>query len=194
MKKRKTFTGMAIFIAILILGVGYAAVSDISLNLTGTANVKANAEFSVEFDTGHTVVVTPNDTKVTWDQDDLRDVVVGKYTDDLNATMTVNLDSTHRTASAIYKIDNNSADLKATVTAAVTTDFADANADYLGVTTELYSDVDCETELNNTELAPGDSAYLKVTVSLTKLPVNDITNAQFNITTTAKPVEVTLGN
>lgn len=192
MKKRKTFTGMAIFIAILILGVGYAAVSDVSLNLNGTANVKANAEFVVEYDTGHTVKLSTNET-ITWADSDVRAVVAGEYNDASNATMTVNLDAEHRSASATYKIDNLSEELKATVAAEITSDIPEGKKEYLKVEEELYADEDCTELLNDTQLAPEESAYLKVTVSLIKLPVTDITNAEFKITTTATPVEVTLG-
>ena len=193
MKRRKTFVGMTILLAILVLGVGYAAVSDIPLILNGTANVKANADFSVQYDTGHTVVVTPANTQITWDDSDVRDVVDGKYVDTEIATMTVNLDSEHRTATAIYKIDNLSEELKATITSEITTDFDETKADYLTVTQGLYTTDACDELLENKEVAPGESAYLKVTVSLTKLPVEDINDAQFTITTTAQAVEVELG-
>ena len=45
MQKRRTFTVMAILIAVLILGIGYAALTATTLNLNGTANVKANPDF-----------------------------------------------------------------------------------------------------------------------------------------------------
>lgn len=194
MKKRKTFIGMTIFIAILVLGVGYAAVSDVSLLLTGTANVQANAEFKVEYDTEDTVEVSP-DTEMTWADSDIRDVVTGNYTDEATATMTVNLDSTNRTASATYKIDNVSSELNAIITASIVSeDFTTPNDEYLLATPELFADEDCQTPLADSELAPGESAYLKVTVSLTKLPVDPIENATFTITTTAEPVAVELND
>lgn len=192
MKKRKTFIGMAIFISILILGVGYAAVSNVPLNLNGTANVKANAEFVVEYDTDHIVKLSTSET-ITWADSDVRAVVVGEYTDASNATMTVNLDTEHRSASATYKIDNLSEELKATVVAEITSDIPEEKKEYLKVEEELYADEECTKLLNDTQLDQNKSAYLKVTVSLVKLPVTDITNADFKITTIATPVEVTLG-
>ena len=39
MKKKKTFTSMAIVIAILILGVGYASITEIPLNLNEVPSV-----------------------------------------------------------------------------------------------------------------------------------------------------------
>ena len=195
MKKRKTFIGMVVFIAILVLGIGYAEIADIPLLLNGTANVQANAEFKVEYDSSHTIKVSP-DTEMTWADGDIRDVVVGEYNTENKtvATMTVNLDSVNRSASAIYKIDNLSQELKATLTTEITTDFLETNADYLQATPELFADEDCTEPLGNTVLGTDGSAYLKVTVSLKKLPVEPIENAVFTITTTAEPVPVELTN
>lgn len=193
MKKRKTFVGMAIFLAVLVLGVGYAAVSGVELNLTGTANVKANADFSVLYDNTHTVALSTSD-KVQWDDNTEYAVVAGAYdsNDQTKATMTVYLDSANRSAYAVYKIVNRSAELKATLTTEVSSQFEDTAANYLSASTELYSDEDCTVALGSTELAPSGVAYLKVTVELTKLPVEDIVNAGFNITVDATPVDAEL--
>jgi len=193
MKKKKTFTSMAIVIAILILGVGYAAVTEIPLNLNGSANVHANADFNVQYDTAHQVKVTPN-ANVTWEEKSNPAVVTGSYEDTLNANMTVYLDSANRTASAIYKIDNKSGELKATIASEITNDFTEGNADYLSLEQALYANEACTELLNTTQLAPGQSAYLKVTVSLVKLPVDDIVDASFSVGLTATPVEVELSN
>lgn len=195
MKRKNTFTGMAIFIAILILGVGYAAISDIPLYLNGTANVKANAEFVVEYDNDHTVILSTNDT-IAWADSDDRAVVAGEYVNASTATMTVNLDAEHKSAYAIYKIDNLSEELKATVAADITTNIPTEKQEYLKVEQELYTSEACDDNdtLEDTQLAKNESAYLKVTVSLVKLPVEDITDATFTITATATPVEVTLNN
>lgn len=195
MKKRKTFTSMAIVIAILILGVGYAAIAEIPLTLNGSANVHANADFNVQYDTNHEVKVTPN-ANVTWEEKSNPAVVTGSYEDTLNANMTVYLDSANRTASAIYKIDNKSGELKATIASEITNDFTEDNANYLSLEQALYTTEACtDTDLlNTTQLAPGQSAYLKVTVSLVKLPVDDIVDASFSVGLTATPVEVELSN
>jgi hypothetical protein len=125
MRKRKTFIGMFIIIAILILGVGYAAINGIELFVNGTANVKANADFTVEYDTEHTVALSTTE-KVEWTSGDVA-VVSGEYTDSTSATMTVYLDSTHRNASAVYKIVNKSQELKATVDANVSSEISGNN-------------------------------------------------------------------
>ena len=188
MKKRKTFIAMVIVIAILLLGIGYAAVSNVTLNLTGTANIKANADFAVEYDTSHTVVVDPNDT-VEWAQNDNRAVVAGSYQSTTAAIMTVYLDSSNTAATAIYKVDNNSTELGATLAASIT-QISGANAEYFSnITAVYYTDANCTQALGNNTLAAGDSAYLKVTVGLAKSPINDITSASFSVTTTATPQE-----
>ena len=188
MRKRKTFIVMIILLAILVLGVGYAAVSNITLNLNGTANIKANADFSVVYDTSHTVGKSTNDT-VAWAENNNQPVVAGAYTNTSTATMTVYLDSTHSSAYAIYKVDNNSSELGATLSTSIT-QISGGNAQYFNdVTAAYYTDANCTTALGNSTLAHGQSAYLKVTVSLKKSPVSDITGATFSVTTTATPQE-----
>lgn len=187
MKSKKTFTVMSILIAVLVLGVGYAAVSEVPLNLTGSVNVKANAEFVVKYDkANHEVAVSTDETI------DTKAVVAGEYMDESNATMTVNLDSTHRSAYAIYKIVNLSEELKATISAQVN-GFGEEHEDYLAVSHKLCTTETCDVSLEDNQLGKNEVAFLKVTVSLTKLPVEDIANAQFTITTKATPVEVEIG-
>ena len=65
MKKKRTFTIMGILIAVLVLGIGYAAIADIPLLITGTANIVADSDFSVVFDTTHTVGLTAYNGNVT---------------------------------------------------------------------------------------------------------------------------------
>lgn len=185
MKKRNTFIAMAILLAVLILGIGYAAVSNVTLNINGEANVKANADFTVVFDQEHTVVKSTTDT-IAWTTTDMKPVVAGAYTDDLNATMTVYLDKDHRTASATYKIDNKSEELGSTLTAAVTPVDGEY-ADYFEITKE-FTDKDSAPFAEGTSvLAAKDSAFVKVTVTLKKLPVEDIAGKTFKVQITADP-------
>lgn len=193
MQKRRTFTVMAILIAVLILGVGYAAITNRTLNLNGTANVKANADFTVEYDTNHTVVTSNTGTGTTFDDEGTtRTVVTGAYTSTSVATMTVWFDNTHREATAIYKIDNKSSELGASLAATITNvDESGLNEDYFDpVEAEYYSDAACTTALTSSDIVDaGHSAYLKVTVRLAKTPLDDITGATFTVVTTATPQE-----
>ena len=173
MKKRKTFIAMALVVAVLVLGVGYAAINNINLTVNGTGNVTANSDFTVAFDKAHTVVVTNG--------------AAGTYTNDLTATMTVSLDSTNTVQTAVYKIDNKSAELSANLEATVSNVDTDLDK-YVNVTTALYSDAECTTVLSG-PVAKNETAYLKVTASLEKNPSQDVNNKTFTITVTASPVD-----
>ena len=185
MKKRRTFTVMIILIAVLVLGVGYAAISNVILNITGSANIVADADFSVVFDTAHTVTVTPS-TNVSFGGSS-HPVSAGAYTDTLNATMTVYLDKNNTTATACYKINNNSTSLAASISPSVTP-IGSPNTNYFGtITTGLYSDSGCSTAFSG-NLAAGQSVYLKVTVPKGSTePAQDVADASFGVTITATP-------
>lgn len=197
MQKRRTFTVMAILIAVLVLGIGYAAVSNITLNLNGTANVLANPDFTVVYDTTDTVQVSNTGTGSTFVDDSVdpsvtRTVVTGAYTSTSVATMTVWFDNTHREATAIYKIDNNSSELGARLAATITNvDANGSNEDYFDpVEATYYSDSSCTTALTSSDIIEhGESAWLKVTVRLAKSPLNNISGATFTVVTTATPEE-----
>lgn len=186
MKKRKTFTIMAILIAVLILGVGYAAISNITLTVNGTANIKADADFSVVFDTSHTVGLSDSNSTVTIGGNSYA-VVAGAYTNTETATMTVYLDKDHTSVYAIYKIHNASTQLAASLTPSVT-QVASPNTTYFGtIGADIYTDAACTTALSG-NLAAGSDAYLKVTVPKGSVePVQDVTGASFTITVVAEP-------
>lgn len=188
MQKRRTFTVMAILLAVLVLGIGYAAVSSVTLDLNGTANIKANADFTVEYDTNHTVGKSSTDTITVGS--DTHAVVEGAYTSTSVATMTVWLDNTHREVSAIYKIDNKSSELSASLAATITS-ITGTNETYFDpIEATYYSDAACTQALGTGDVVEhGQSAYLKVTVRLAKSPLDDITGATFKVVTTASPEE-----
>ncbi len=187
MKKRRTFTVMIILIAVLVLGVGYAAISNVVLNITGSANIVADADFSVVFDTGHDVLVTPASSTTISFGGSNHPVAAGAYTDTLNATMTVYLNKDNTSASACYKIDNNSSTLAASISPSVTP-IGSPNTAYFGnITTALYSDSGCSTAFSG-NLAAGQSVYLKVTVPKGNTePAQDVADASFGVTITATP-------
>ena len=184
--KKRTFTIMAIIIAVLVLGIGYAAIADIPLTITGSANLLADSDFSVEFDTTHTVLVDPSSATVTMNSVQ-HAVVAGAYTDKDDATMTVYLDKDHASGSACYKIDNKSTALSATITPSVTQISSPNNAYFGTITTALYSDANCTTSFSG-NVAAGSSVYLKVTVPKGSTePAQDVTNAAFTVSITASP-------
>lgn len=176
MKKRKTFIGMALVLAILILGVGYAAINTVNLNINGTANVTANADFKVVFDEQDAIEVNGGASGAA-----------AQYTGELTATMTVSLDSTNTEQTAVYKIDNNSSELSATLVANVTNDDTTLNK-YVNVETQLYADENCTQALNG-PVAKDESAYLKVTATLVNNPAQDVQGKTFTVTVTANPAD-----
>ena len=186
MKKKRTFTVIAILVAVLVLGVGYAAISNVVLNITGTANVVADADFAVEFDTAHTVLVNPSTGTVTLGGNNYPPVA-GAYVDKDDATMTVYLDKNNTSVSACYKIDNKSTALAASVSATVT-QVGSPNTNYFGTITQaFYSDAACTTSFSG-NVAAGGSVYLKVTVPKgTTEPAQDVTGASFSVSITATP-------
>ena len=188
MKKKRTFTVMAILIAVLVLGIGYATVSNVTLYLNGTANINSNFDFDVEYDTTHTVVLSSSDT-TTDSSSQSHPVVAGAYTDTTHATMTVWLDKDHQEVYAIYKVDNNSDEIDAVLTTSITS-VSGANAVYFTEPTGVYyTDAACTDALGSEVLPHGQTAYLKVTIGLASTPLNDITGATFAVTTTAAPQE-----
>ena len=186
MNQRRTYIIMIILIAVLLLGVGYATISNITLNLNGTANVAADADFSVEYDTTHIVGLTADSGNVTLGSNTYAPVA-GSYTDTTHATMTVYLDKDHTSVSACYKIDNKSDSLAASITPNVT-QVSNTYAAYFGtITTGLYSDSSCSTAFSG-NVAAGSSVYLKVTVPKGSTPPpSDVTGASFSVTITAEP-------
>ena len=172
MKKRKTFIAMALIIAVLLLGVGYAAITNIVLTINGTANITANADFDVTFDVDHTVTGTN---------------ATGSYTNETTATMTVNLDSTNTEATAVYKVHNESEELSATLTATVKNVDADLDK-YTDITTKLYTDEAC-TQALAAPIKKDEVAYVKVTATLTSNPAQDVLNKSFTVEITAEPAD-----
>ena len=89
MKNRKTFFGLALLLAVLTLGIGYAALSNVTLNITGTATgTPDSSNFKVELsEQAEDIVVdkTAANANVAVD---------AKVTDTLNASLTVSNMST----------------------------------------------------------------------------------------------------
>lgn len=174
MKKRKTYIVMAVLIAAVVLGVGYAAITNIGLQINGTASATAHEEnFKVKFDDDTEIAtdktnVSANSTSV---------VVTPGITDDHNATLTVSgLTTTGDTVTATYTVKNISEELSATIAAGAV---QNSNTEYFDVTSVVN---------NPATIAPNGSTTVTVTVELIKTPIADQT-ATLTIPFTATPVE-----
>jgi len=163
MKKKNTYVGLVILLAVLMLGIGYAAMSNITLNIGGAAGANVEDEnFKVKF-TG-----TPQTSG---------DNITATITDDHNATINVSLVAKGDKATATYTILNDSADLSAKVAVPTITN---SNTDYFTVTTDMVAE---ET------LIAGNSTTVTVTVELVKTPIDQDENANISISFVASPVQ-----
>lgn len=153
MKRKNTLVGMALLIAVLMLGVGYA-LDTRTLSIDGTVDVTASSEnFKVEF-TAASAADTSNTASVD-------------TTDKTKATLTVTtLKSVGDTATATFTVSNNSA---AGISANIPVPeiVENENGDYFEVTTDWTATTLLPTDGSN-------SKVMTVTVKLIKAPVSDI--------------------
>ena len=141
--------GGILLVAILLVAVGYAAISNVGLKISGTATSKANqSNFVVEMigtpttSGDGTTVATINESKKT------------------EGTMTVSgLNAKGETATAVYTVKNQSQDLSADLTAKATS------------TNEEYFEVICE--LDKTTLKAQEETTMIVKVKLLKTPIDE---------------------
>ena len=147
MKKRNTLLSVALLLAVVILGVGYAAASGPWV-VEGTATAKAS-ELDVEF---------------------VQEGSTGTVESDVKATMEVELDEIGEEATATFVILNNS---KAGIAAEINADNITVAYEG-GASTSEYFEV-TKTLAEPTKLASGDSTTLTVTVRLKKVGLTDVT-------------------
>lgn len=181
MKKTKGTITVLLVLAILILGVGYA-LSNTELNINGTLGLTADqANFKVKF-----TEARKRDPSVT--SENIEPTVTPAITNDLLATFIVkNFTCVDDSVVLEYDVTNESDDLKATVTAAVKSDFG--NKEYFTVVPSFTDGSSNPT----TTINAGDTATLYVTVKCIKTPTSNVEDAITNgiITLTAAPVEAT---
>lgn len=160
MKKKRTFIGIAIFVAVLMLGIGYAAISAIPLSIAGTANAApSDANFKVKFDETVTPTISKSNENIE---------VLASITDETHASITVNNLSTNGdNAQATYTIKNESPELSAELALGTITN---SNTDYFEVTADFA---------DTTVTATTKTTTITVTVKLIKTPAE---NQSANIT------------
>lgn len=153
------------------MAIGYAALTNTTLTITGTAAATADQEnFKVYF-TGENTVKEPN-----------ADVSVTVNNGEQNATVNITgLSAKDDTAYAILEIINNSNDVNAesinVTTSQTDTSFFDIEA------------VMCEddgTELSDYSVASGSKTYVKVSATLLQTPTEDV-DTTISVTITATP-------
>lgn len=173
MKKRKTLLGLGLLALVLVLGVGYAAISGVDLSISGTA---ATATEATDLKVSFNGTVTPTDAT--------SGKVVGTATDgSLTGTITVTDLLLNETVSAVYELKNEETDVDAIVKLAESNGIVNSNTEFFQVTTSL----DSNAELN---VAAGSNGTAKVTVNvkLIKTPVTrEEGTANITINLTADP-------
>jgi uncharacterized membrane protein len=149
--------------AVLIIGVGYAAIQNITLYIEGTANANADqANFTVKLSGTPKV---SDETKVT-----------ASVVDDTHATLNVSgLTVKGESVTATYTIQNTSADLSADLSASVT----NSNNEYFKVTQEIAK----------SNIEKGAATTITVTVELIKTPITASETSTIGVTVTAAPVQ-----
>lgn len=163
MKNKKSMLTLGILALVLILGVGYAVVSNVGLSISGTASV-GESELKVSFEG----TVTPDSDKVTGT------AVKGGKTGTISVTgLTLN-----EVVSIDYTIQNEETDVDANV---IKANIINDKAEFFEVTTD--------TDTTAKSIAAGATGTVKVNVKLIKTPVNkddSTANITVNLTASAK--------
>lgn len=164
MNRKKTLYGLGLLALILVLGVGYAAVSEVTLNIDGSATV-ANEALKVSF---NGVTDTEDDGKV----------VASSTDNSLNASIQVTSLTLNEEVSATYTIKNQETDVDANV---IKKQISNDKPEFFEVTTSV--DDSAET------ITAGGTGTVTVTVRLIKTPIEtDDSTANIQIDLTASPV------
>ena len=169
MKSNSTrVVGLVLIVAVLLVAIGYAAITSVTLNINGTANATTNSDnFVVRF-TGTPTV--SDRSKVT---------ATLSTTDQLKATMNVEgLTAKGDTATATYTIENASPDLSAALTATT----SNTNTEYFDVTYAFAKGT----------IAHGETTTITVTVELKKTPIKDNVSSDIGVVITAEPQQPTV--
>ena len=154
---------ITIIVTVLLLGLGYAAIQNITLNITGTAVAETKQEnFNVRF--FGTPVVSDGA------------MVIASIINNQEATMNVSgLTEKGQKITATYEIKNESGDLSADLKIATT----NSNKEYFIISSKLAK----------TSLVAGEDTNVVVTVELIKTPINESVSTNIGVNMTAMPVQ-----
>lgn len=156
MKSKSTIITLLLAVAILVLGIAYAALASQTLSVTGSATVATSADnFKVDFTTTSNEITTTAPTGVT---------ATASRTGERTAAITVTgLTTKGQEVIATLPIKNN--------TPAEANVYAQLNITASGTTNEWFT---ITSELEDTSaLAPGASTNLKVKIKLNKTPITE---------------------
>ena len=174
MKNKKSLLSLSLLALVLVLGVGYAVVSSVSVKLGGTANV-ANSDLNVEIT--NAVATTNVDEKVVDFTHELSD-------NNLTSDFTLNDMVLDEIVTITYTVTNNETDVNATLALAESVVLTNSNPEHFEVDYEIS---DATTDLENAD----NTMTVVLTVKLIKTPVDSASNStRVGVTFTASPSEV----
>ena len=166
MGKNTKIVGGVLLVAIILVAVAYAAITNVELNINGVGNAQAKQEnFKVEF-IGTPSTSGKGTTTATINESD-------KTKGTVNVT---GLTAKGDEATATYTVKNLSSDISADLTAEATS------------SNQTYFEVICSLE--KTTLKAQEETTLKVTVRLLKTPIDETKedlNSDIDVTLTAEP-------
>ena len=166
MSKNTKIVGGVLLVAIILVAVAYAAITNVELNINGVGSAQAKQEnFKVEF-IGTPSTSGKGTTTATINSDD-------KTQGEVNVT---GLTAKGDEAVATYTVKNLSSDISADLTAEATS------------SNQAYFEVICSLE--KTTLKAQEETTLKVTVRLLKTPIDETKedlNSDIDVTLTAEP-------
>ena len=163
MKNRKKMITTALIVLVLLLGVGYATVSSVSLNINGTSKAETK-ELQVFYDGTN----SGTSAKVT---------AISSPVKTREATFTVESMTLDETVTMTFEVKNYETDVNATLAAPSVTQ--NTNEEYFQVTTSC----------DKTTLNAGETATITVNVKLIKTPVTDEAGSTtVTVAMTASPV------
>jgi hypothetical protein len=174
MKNRKSLLGLVLVVMVLVLGVGYAVVSSISLTVSGSAEtVTKNLDVVISAaspTSGNTYGTVSNPA-------------------DKTATITVTgMTGTSDTRTVTYTVQNKETDLDAKVYVDSSSDIVVKNSDNSANSSHFTVTTSITGESNAITVPAGGTRTFTVTVGLSAMPIegNDST-ANITITLTADP-------
>lgn len=182
MKQKKTFITILLVVALLCLGIAYAAIVGVDLTISGNvAATAAEGKIDVQF-TKAEITANPNSATATATVDN---------SDKTKATISVSgLKTEGQTVTATYTIENKATDIAATL---AQPNVSFDNSEWFDVTCTLSG-----TTLEKNSDATTDTQTATVIVKLKKTPVTeaDQTAAQDEVTITvnASPVANSASN
>ena len=165
MKNKKKFYVVGLLVFVLVLGIGYAAVSTVGLNIDGTASVKSE-NLKVSFN---------GVTEVSEEEK----VVANSTDNSLDATISVSDLTLNEIVTATYTIKNEETDVNANITKKTITNDK-----------EEFFEVTTSVDESPTTVDANGTAKVTVTVKLIKTPIEaDDSTANIQIDLEANPVQ-----